>query len=250
MQNDKTDLGAFLDQYFDNTKKSITQTSSKGLYGRIIYGQKADDFKSLSQDLHRPIVLAIDSDGLKNLTALTPFEQLLKIGYCKSYIKQKLETGHQFKWVVFEMNLLAPANWRGLFGLIKELYPDVYPDCLRHEKALKSLTKFELTPHSNPKQGHFLHAIERLAGYTFQEADKKEDPCFMSLEAYQKSHRNLYELRAFFYHTLHLRELYSGDGFTYNEYGKRELREYILPNKRIEAIPGARLIDLNVRLPS
>lgn len=71
----------------------------------------------------------------------------------------------------------------------------------------------------------------------------------MTYEAWEKSDKGLTALRALLYHTLHLRELFAGDGFTYDENGKRGVKEYLMPNKTINDIAGHVLHDLDVKLP-
>jgi len=48
---------------------------------------------------------------------------------------------------------------------------------------------------------------------------------------------------------VYLRELFSGDGFTYEEEGKKGLKEYIAPNCRLEELGKYYLIDMNISLP-
>ena len=42
-----------------------------------------------------------------------------------------------------------------------------------------------------------------------------------------ESEGTLIDVRAFLYHTIHLRELFSGDGFTSDEDGQKGLKEYM-----------------------
>ena len=66
---------------------------------------------------------------------------------------------------------------------------------------------------------------------------------------FNNSEGTLIDVRAFLYHIVHLRELFSGDGFTYEEDGKKGLREYIAPNCRLEELGEYHLIDMNINLP-
>ncbi|MCK4383457.1 MAG: hypothetical protein KAW66_09215 [Candidatus Lokiarchaeota archaeon] len=93
--------------------------------------------------------------------------------------------------------------------------------------------------------------IERDANRKFNIIDKvgPEDKNFMTYERFNNSEGTLTDVRAFLYHTIHLRELFSGDGFTYEEEGNKGLKEYIAPNCRLEELGEYYLIDMNISLP-
>jgi len=92
--------------------------------------------------------------------------------------------------------------------------------------------------------------IEQMAGYKFKDADDPKDPRFMSHENFNKRQsKGLAAVRALLYHTLHLRELFRGDGFTYDEHGNRGVREYLLPNVEVSSIDGVIVHDLTVACP-
>jgi len=89
--------------------------------------------------------------------------------------------------------------------------------------------------------------IEQMAGYRFKDADDPTDPRFMSHENFNKRQaKGLAAVRALLYHTLHLRELFRGDGYTYDEKGNRGVREYLLPNVEVSSIDGVIVHDLTV----
>ena len=93
--------------------------------------------------------------------------------------------------------------------------------------------------------------IERNAKRVFNAVDKigPKDKNFMTYKRFNNSEGTLIDLRAFLYHTVHLRELFSGDGFTYEEGGKKGLKEYIAPNCSLEELGEYLLIDMNINLP-
>ena len=55
----------------------------------------------------------------------------------------------------------------------------------------------------------------------------QSDPNFMTYKRFKQSKGTLIDVRAFFYFTLHFRELFSGNGYTYNQKGERTVKEYI-----------------------
>lgn len=232
--------------YLRGAAANAHQPFVSGLCGRIVRGKKPDDFATLTDDPTRLVVMLMDSDGLARLFGKTPHQMLLEIGYRADYIKQKVADGNGFKIVVFPQEAAQPATWDGVFKVAAEVYPDVAACCQKHGADLRTLTKFERL--AGEKDGHFLHGFERLAGHKFADADKPGDTRFMTIDKYRASGKNVWELRALLYHTLHLRELFSGDGYTYNEQGRRQLREYLMLNKKVVDISGAVVHDLDVKV--
>lgn len=71
----------------------------------------------------------------------------------------------------------------------------------------------------------------------------------MTYERFKKSKPTLINARSFLYFTLHLRELFSGDGYTYTSSGKRGLMEYFAPNKPINQLGECVIIDIEINVP-
>lgn len=237
-------------QQYINTLKSgqnLTATDTNGLCGRIIRGKALADFETLSDDRSRLIVMLTDSEGLTTLCGKTDYERLVCIGHHPDHIKGKLATTppHTYKLVVFPAQEAIVANWSGVFDLATRLYPELNQPVSAFGSILSS-GPFRI---QDGKSVAF-RSIERQAGYNFMDADKASDPRFMTIEKFRQTEKGPIELRALFYHTMHLRELFMGDGYTYDEKGTRGVREYVLPNKRIIDISGAVVSDMEVRLPA
>jgi hypothetical protein len=137
--------------------------------------------------------------------------------------------------VVFPASSALEGTWDGVVKLGSTVYPDVAPFLKKYRP------EFGRIPYS---------VIEQMAGYKFKDADDPKDPRFMSHENFNKRQsKGLAAVRALLYHTLHLRELFRGDGFTYDEHGNRGVREYLLPNVEVSSIPGVIVHDLTVARP-
>lgn len=217
--------------YYRSGKLPDTVT---GLCGRILRGKTPQDFEKLSDDPNRQIVYLTDSDGLKSLIGKSGYDQLVAIGHHPDYIAKCVGEGKTYKLTVFPESAAICADWDGMFELVRQIYPTVYPYCKKYRHELKTWP---------------FAKIERLAGYKFKEHDDPSDPKFMSLENFEKSSKGLVHVRSFFYCAIHVRELYSGDGYTYDENGNRGVKEYLLPNVKITDIPGALLEDMIVEIP-
>lgn len=226
-----------LDDYknlFLEGKKS--QTPIEGICGRILRGKSPEDFETLTDDPDRKIIMLMGGDGLEKILGKTGYETLIDIGYMLDYIEYKVKSGFNFKIVIFNEGELAKlATWENLINLVSEIYPDV------KEKIEAKKDQLKNTP--------FLE-IEKSANRIFNIIDKKgpEDPNFMTYKRFKESEGTLVDIRAFLYHAVHIRELYSGDGYTYDEDGQQGLKEYIAPNCKLEEFGEYYLIDLNIKI--
>jgi hypothetical protein len=223
----------------------IVSGCAKGLCGRIIRGVTPQHFERLSDDPSRLVVMLTDSAGLESMPGKTGYEMLITVGHHPDHIKSKLATNHTYKFVLFPEGEAFSAVWDNAFKIASQVYPDLRPFFYQNYEALKA---GDHTPSKGKTEA--FRRIEALAGYSFMDADKKDDPRFMSYENYLKSGKGVVATRALFYHALHLRELYTGDGFTYDENGRKGVAEYFMLNKPIREISGAVVLDLDVRLPN
>jgi hypothetical protein len=213
-------------------------TQTQGLCGRIIRGKEPEDFRTLTDNHRRQLVLLMGPDGLESLIGKTGFEMLIEIGYTEEHIRRKvIDEGNSFKLVVFpEGGPAKLATWDNVLDMATEAYPDVACKLNNRREEMKQV------PFS---------AIELAAGYRFADSDRigEADSRYMSFERLKNCSGTLVEVRAFLYHTLHLGELFSGDGYTYTKDGRRGLMEYLVPNRPIASLGEHLLIDLEVHLP-
>ncbi|MBY9006401.1 MAG: hypothetical protein KGD63_06555 [Candidatus Lokiarchaeota archaeon] len=222
-------LDNYIQLFLEGKKNQMPITE---LYGRILRGKSPKDFETLTDDPERKIIMLMGGDGLEKLLGKSGREALITIGYMQDYIDYKVKTGFQFKLVVFdEANIAMLATWDNLITLISTIYPEVKDMIEKHLKKLKK------TPFVK---------IEKKANRKFNEIDKEgpSHPHFMTHERFKNSKGTLVDVRAFLYHTIHLRELFAGDGFTYDENGQPGLKEYISPNCKLDELGEYHLIDM------
>jgi len=205
-----------------------------GLCGRIIRGKTVQDFEKLSDDPNRLIVFLTDSNGLSKMFGKTGYEMLITVGHHPDHIAKQLAAGKSYKFVVFPESEAQPATWDGLFKATQDVYPDLAGDLLNHSTKLRTSKYAEW---------------ELAANIKFADVDDPAHPEYVSYQSYKTGSRDALALRRLMYHTLHIRELFRGDGFTYDEQGRRGVREYLMPNKAIADIKGSVIQDLDVRLP-
>ena len=217
----------------------------EGLVGRILRGrpgQTPDEFETLTDTPQsRLVIMLTDSSGLSRFFGKTDYQKCIIVGHAPHHIQDKVSKGYVYKLVVFPETAAKLATWESVFQIARELYPDIDPALRQHKADMVQLARVGgMAP---------LAPFEVQAGYKFKDADDPSDPRFMTIDAFRQSNRGLVELRALFYHTLHLRELYRGDGYTYDERGRRGVVEYLMKNCPIAQIPNHVLMDLNVVLP-
>ncbi|MDR0931185.1 MAG: inositol monophosphatase [Clostridiales bacterium] len=192
-----------------------------GYYARIIRGKNDSDFLHLSNDPNREIIMVMGEDGINAISGKSSKEMFDSIGYDEAYLTWLVKNGTKFKIVLLNDENPLPATWDNLLKVVKNHYPQVYD---KFAKWADLLTK---TPYDE---------IENQAGYTFAEVNQKgeADSRFMSVDKYQTAPDTLANARAFMYFSMQLRELYSGDGYAYDEKGNRQVREYFLDNRAIK----------------
>ncbi len=214
-----------------------TTSQISGLCGRLIRGKKPEDFLTLTDDADRKIVMLIGPDGLQKMPGKNGWDMLMEIGYEPDYAKHKIEEGCQFKLVVFpEGGPAKLATWDNVLDEVVRIYPDTFAAASGYTSVLKEES---------------FAVIESHAGYSFLEVEKagKNDPRFMTYERFQRSKMTLVDFRAFLYFSVHLRELFRGDGYT-DAQGKRGPMEYIVPNRPLAELGELELIDIPVSIPS
>lgn len=205
--------------------------SKSKLFGRIIKGKKENDFKTLSNDERRKIIMLIDMQGLETISSLSGRDKLLFLGWDKRFLKQNIDAGYLFKMVVFpEVEGIKIATWDNVLEMIKEFYPGIV---------------FPLSIVDELKETSFKE-IESLAGYNFLDVKEKNDPRFMDLNKLQNSCKSVIDYRSFLYHSVHLKEQFSGDGWTHDAHGKRIVREYVFPNTQIKKLKDATMLDVEI----
>lgn len=228
-----------INAYLESFKKGLKlgQVIS-GICGRVIRGKKPEDFLSLTDDPTRRIVMLIDPEGLSVLPGLSGYDVLLTLGYEPDYLKHKVDEGNKFKLVVFGDGGLAKlATWDNLIDMVKMQYPEESDTFEIHRETLK-ITSF--------------NDIQKIAGFSFLDVEKagNSDRRYMTYDRFRESDKSIASLRAFLYFTVHLRELYSGDGYTYDSQGNRGVMEYIVPNKPLSQLGQYGIVDVEVTIPT
>lgn len=223
------------------------RVSAQGLCGRIIRGTKSEDFLTLTDDLTRKLVMLMGPDGLEKITGLSGYDSLIEIGYEADYIVRKVvDEGNQFKLVVFpEGGEALLASWDNVVKVVSNVYPEAKNALLLYLDDFKRI----YGNYSDQRDAFF--EIVKSAGFDFSEVDKNgpSDHRYMTYDRFLKSDQSIVDTRAFLYFSVHLRELFSGDGYTHNVNGQRGLMEYIVPNKPLSELGDYEVIDLDIQVP-
>lgn len=217
---------------FTQGKKGDTPV--EGLCGRILRGHTDEDFITLTDDpVNRKIIMLMASDGLEQILGQSGYDSLITIGYEKEYIEYKLKEGCKFKLVVFNASDFKLATWDNVIDVVSSVYPDLEEKLRKQLEALKAVS-FE--------------KIQKMEDQTFKKIDRLKEfsEHYMSYDRFKRSKGYLHNVRAFLYSTIHLRELFAGDGYTYDEEGNRGLMEYITKNCSLDELGAHELINMQV----
>lgn len=217
-------------------KKEKPTDGVSGLCGRIIRGTKPEDFFSLSDDKLRKVVMYFDSEGLESMIGLSGYDMLINVGYEPEYLEHKIDSQTTFKLFVFrEPQYMKLADWNNVLDMLLYVYPKTRYLIERYRYDLNFMS-FE--------------DIECESSFSFFDIEKKglKDSRFMTYERLHLNYASLYQFRAFLYFSIHLRELFNGDGLIKTIYGEKKLKEYIILNQPIIDFADYRMIELDVNL--
>lgn len=70
------------------------------------------------------------------------------------------------------------------------------------------------------------------------------DDRFIDADRLLRSEGKLWEVRAFLYNVVHIKDLFLGDGYTYTPGGLRTTKEYFSPNMLLSELGEYKLIDI------
>lgn len=218
------------------------QGEVQGLVGRVLRGIAPGDFTTLTNSpASRKIIQLTDSRGLSELlTKRATRDQLLCIGYKPAYIDELKSTNHVFKVVLFsEQGTPARrAYWQEQLAVVGDGWPELKP-VLGLTSILTMMRKFPFE--------YWDMQCRVSTGMGIKDVCvTKDHPLLIAAapENLSKGSVSGLVVRVFLYKYPQLVELYSGDGFTYNDDGLRQLAEYTMVNCDISAIPGSHVFDL------
>jgi hypothetical protein len=200
----------------DDWKKNNKNYKEKCLIGRVLRGTSEKDFNKLAKKPRKLAFLTPDVNDLIN----KPTNKILeKVGYPKSYIKELKNTPNMtFKLGILDKKsnknncksskTVALADWSGLLNMFKKAYPNI----------IKVISK---------KNKNWETAIRKLKwneSWNNKKISKKElinNPTIINLRIFMNNIENI-------------NKLYSGDGYTVDEKGKKGVPEWITTNNTID----------------
>lgn len=238
--------------YVDLLQSGRTTTKPiKGLCGRLIRGKTPDDFRTLSNDPVRQLVLLIDSDGLNDLIGRSPYDMLKGIGYEDADIETEVKyNDNEFKLIVFPEGSAQLGTWDNVLNEAAAAYPKVVSLL---EKNRAGLIGLEVGRQGgwDQHQKRFEELESRVGDTDWNTIRRRGDGDhgYMTTERFLRSSGSLADARAWCFFTLHLRRLYGGDGYTYEDNGTRGPREFVLRNMPVADLAGHVVFDLDVLLP-
>ncbi|MFA5124619.1 MAG: hypothetical protein WC473_02210 [Patescibacteria group bacterium] len=230
-----------VEQYAEAFRRGyLGDVEANGVLGRIIRGKSPKDFETLTDDPTRKLILLTDPLALKAMVGVPAFDLLLRVGWDFPYAVGKIKDGFHVKLVVFhEGGNALLCTWDNMITLVGKAYPEIAQKIRRWLPELKKLDfrKF--------------NEIEQAYGCDMSQVDHdgSTNQQYMTVERYKTADDTLVNARAFLYFTVHLRELFAGDGSTRDSLGNIGVKEYMALNCPISELQDAVLIDLKPELP-
>jgi hypothetical protein len=194
---------------------------------------------------NQPFPFIMGPETVTQMRGKSPIEIMEFIGYERSFVKEKLTQGYRFYIVFFSgfyqhAEMVAgiskreplEATWLNVLSLIKEVSPVCGEKCEMVYGIVQS-TNYD----------QFEYDIERLSPEVYREV--------CSFEAFASTLLPITPtlIRAFIRHTMKCTRLYSGDGYSYDEKGRRGAKEYLIPRVPISSLVDASevfLIDIDL----
>lgn len=212
-----------------------------GLQGRFIR-MAPGMADSLTDDPDRRVVFLVDGETLTNLVGLSGYQVCMAVGWDPAYTKGKVDAGYRFALAVFPETNCKLGTWDNVLDAAEQMYPEVARKLHAHRAELRQMTPSTL------KQ------IEQRQGYTFLSVEqgknaKATDPRYMTIARYQSAPDTAASARAFLYFTLHLKELFYGDGYTRNALGQQGVPEYIMPARPMADLGEHVVLPIDVKVP-
>jgi nicotinamidase-related amidase len=234
-----------IDEYIQALKTGNKNYKVEGLSGRIIRGLQPEDFTTLTEakDIpDRQIVFILGPEELQALIGQTGYDMLSIVGYEQDY-DDKINKGYQFKLIVFPdtKDVARLGTWDNLLDMIKTIHPNLATDIEKYREDLIA-TNWDV----------FEEEFKNNYGVSFLDVEKlgEQDFRFMTIQKYFNGYRKLLDFRALIYYSIcHCRKLYQGNGWTFNPKLGQNVREYIIPNRRIDTLGEYRMIDLDIKIP-
>lgn len=228
-------LATFATAWTTGRKPATPITGIQGRFIRMAPGQP----DALTDDPDRRIVFLVNASTCTDLVGLTGYQVCMTIGWKPEYAREKVNQKYRFGFIAFPENLCRLGTWGNVLDEVIQLYPEIGAKLAKHRVALSAM---------NPGS---LKQMEQRLGYRLIDVDKigKSDPRFMTIDRYRNTTDTADHARAFLYFTVHLKELFYGDGWTRNDQGQRGCEEYIMGARPISDLGEHYLAALDVVIP-
>jgi len=227
----------FAQAFRNNSIPTVQDLEVYGLVGRLLRGRRSEDFETLTDDpANRKIIQLTDSTGLNMILKMTTIRaQLNSLGWDNKFIDDKLHNGYQFKMIVFPAEG-SPARrswWYDQMEVCGQAWPQL-AQLFRQQPLLNLLRLQSWQDWDSYCYKAYGMGISQLP---------ESHPIRMKPDDLAKNFSPL-AVRVFLYYYAQLKELFSGDGWTYDNCGLRQLPEYCMANQKCETILDSEMIDI------
>jgi len=229
------------DEVAHDTLASIL--SSCELTGRMIHGLPDDPGfgKLLSSDEWKRLSWVFGPDALACFLGQSPRRICLHLGFGEEWLDRKLKQGKLFKLCVFPSASISAVNatWDNVAALLEAHYPEVWPKIARHYARIRNSPLEELQA-----EGGYDMMAANLAGRDHATGESSSDE-YMSLQRLTRiDEPSAAQVRQFLWDEIGLKKLFRGDGYTYDDDGRRGSSEYLARQMPLDSIPDAVIVDV------
>lgn len=232
------------------SKKYIVE----GVFGRVMHGYPSSNFDRLSYENldYKRLVFVAGPDILQRFIGKTVPQMLRIIGFDMQWVQKRVREGVVFKLALFpgkisgkisgtsqaQDQLVVPATWHYLQEQIRELFPELEPVLSPMWPHLNSTPYSLIDPTGRMRQISQLSMSKKLHHAEFITTKR-----LLAIK-----NPNLYDARAFLYHSVGLNFLFTGTGRSEDPVtGLQTAEEYIMPNLAFDNIPGHVVLNLDLQ---
>ena len=181
----------------------------------------------------RPTTFVLGPSGLETCVGKR-FDALTAAGLSKEHVVSQIQKKRMFGMLLFETQPnLCPitADWSGLWSLCKHHYPAVWKLLQIHTTYLSAVSWQDLS------DGRFKETVTAAL------------KCGLSPSAaYLASNNTALDARMWLAYEIYCSELYTGNGWTVDDNGKRQLKEYFVNNAPLSMVKNWKWVEIPVSL--
>lgn len=201
-----------------------------GVCGRVARSKTPEGFERLAFS-NRRLVWVLGPEAMRALIGKSGADIVLRIGKDRTWLKEQVGRGMQWKLFVLPQVEAFEATWDNVLALVAEHYPEVAAKVLACDPAVRDpLLPGKIDPRTT----------------TSEVKEDETNTLHMNVLRFRDSEATPENARLFLWHTLGINERFTGSGRTQHPDGSDGGEEYLVPNRPLVEFGEYAVIPLEV----